>query len=97
MSAQRFRLHRSVAVAAALLLAFALASPSPSSAAPQRPATASLSLSTPDPATALLQIWAKLTSGLRSVFQAADEPPTGDPGPNAVDPWDDDLGKKPPQ
>jgi len=93
MSSQRFRLHRSVPIAAALTLAFLLASP-PASVA------ATLSPNTIDPGAAIAQVWkeigTKITSCLRSILQTADTT-TGDPAPDAVDPWDDDLGKKPPQ
>jgi hypothetical protein len=93
MSSQRFSLHRSVLIAAALTLAFMLASPPASVAAPLFP-----NITDPE-ATATpfwLKIEMKIVSGLRSIFQAADTA-TGDPAPDAVDPWDDDLGKKPPQ
>jgi hypothetical protein len=96
MSSQRFRLHRSVPAAAALTLAFLLASPPASWAAPQSPAPPKPSPSITDPGAAaarfLMNIGTTITSGLRSIFQASDTA-TGD----AVDPWDDDLGKKPPQ
>jgi hypothetical protein len=100
MSSQRFRLHRSVPVAAALTLAFVLASPQASIAAPHSTSPAKLVLHTADPSNAVTQycmkIGMKIASNLRSIFQAADSG-TGDPAPDAVDPWDDDLGKKPPQ
>jgi hypothetical protein len=100
MSSQRFRLHRSVPAAAALTLAFVLASPPASIAAPHSTTPANLVLNTADPSNAVarfcMKIGMKITSNLRSVFQAADSE-TGDPAPDAVDPWDDDLGKKPPQ
>ena len=100
MSSQRFRLHRSVYVVAALALAFVLASPPASIAAPHSTAPAKLILNTADPSNAVarfcMKIGVKIASNLRSIFQATDSG-TGDPAPDAVDPWDDDLGKKPPQ
>jgi hypothetical protein len=90
MLSQRFRLRRSVLMAAALTLAFfLLASPPASMAAPLFP-------NITDPGDAVVQLWVKITAKLRSIVQAADTA-TGDPAPDAVDPWDDDLGKKPPQ
>ena len=100
MSSQRFRLHRSAPVVAALILAFAFAPLPAAMASPHSTAPAEPHLSITGPGTAVARSWMQIAmniaSNLRSIFQAEDSA-TGDPAPDAVDPWDDDLTKKPPQ